>query len=75
MPTNPTTAIIKEVYDGDNSPEIFEFELEKALENCCDIIIIEPTRLGEETARWIKVGNCLHRTAVFSGLSSICISS
>lgn len=27
--------------------------------------------LGEETSRWIRVGNCLHKTAVLSGLSSI----
>lgn len=34
-------------------------------------IIIEPQRLGDETARWIRVGNCLHKTAVASGLVSI----
>lgn len=25
--------------------------------------------IGEETARWIQVGNCLHKTAVIAGLS------
>lgn len=74
MPTNPKTAIIKEVYDGDNSPEVFEQELEKALDNDCEIIIIEPARLGDETAHWIKFGNVLHKIAVYSGISSICIS-
>ena len=34
-------------------------------------IIIEPTKLGDETARWIMVGNCLHKTSVLSGLSAI----
>ena len=29
--------------------------------------------VGEETSRWIRVGNCLHKTAVISGLSSICL--
>lgn len=74
MANAPKTAIIKEVYDGENSPEIFEQELDKALENDCDIIIIEPNRLADETAQWIRVGNCLHKTAVVCGLSSICIS-
>jgi len=26
---------------------------------------------GEETSRWIRVGNCLHKTAVLSGLASL----
>ena len=32
------------------------------------MIVIEPTMIGEETARWIQVGNCLHKTAVIAGL-------
>ena len=32
------------------------------------MIAIEPTAIGEETARWIQVGNCLHKTAVIAGL-------
>lgn len=31
------------------------------------MIVIEPTAIGEETARWIQVGNCLHKTAVIAG--------
>lgn len=46
-------------------------ELEKALESCCSIIVIEPNPLGEETARWITFGNYLHKTAVISGVTSI----
>ena len=34
-------------------------------------IIIEPSKLGDETARWITVGNCLHKTAVTTGLGSL----
>lgn len=34
-------------------------------------IIIEPVKLGDETARWITVGNFLNKTAVVSGISSI----
>nr|CAB3267029.1 transmembrane protein 11, mitochondrial [Phallusia mammillata] len=64
------TTVIREVYDGINSQERFEYELECALEGSVDYIVIEPTKLGEETSRWIRVGNCLHKTAVLSGLAS-----
>jgi len=67
---NYHTIVIREVYDGINSQERFEFELECALEEKADYIVIEPTKLGEETSRWIRVGNCLHKTAVISGLAS-----
>lgn len=65
-----STQVIREVYDGDDH-DTFENELEKALEAKVKYIIIEPQRLGDETARWIRVGNCLHKTAVASGLASI----
>lgn len=65
------TAIIKEIYDSENAHEAFGEELERALEAGCKIIVIEPPRLGDETARWIAVGNCLHKTAVLSGLGAI----
>ena len=35
------------------------------------MIIIEPTKIGDETARWIQVGNCLHKTAVISGFGCL----
>lgn len=65
-----TTAVIREIYEGDEH-DTFEVDLEKALESKAKYIIIEPQRLGDETARWIRVGNCLHKTAVVSGLASI----
>jgi len=65
------TKVIREVYDGINSQDRFECELESALEEKVDYIVIEPSKLGEETSRWIRVGNCLHKTAVISGLASI----
>lgn len=65
------TAVIKEVYDSENAHEAFLDELERALEAGCKVIVIEPPRLGDETARWIAVGNCLHKTAVISGVSAI----
>ncbi|XP_076030270.1 transmembrane protein Pmi isoform X2 [Oratosquilla oratoria] len=64
-------AIIREVYDSDSAHETFELELERALEAGVATIVIEPTTLGDETARWIAVGNCLHKTAVLSGFGSI----
>merc|ERR1739842_89976 len=64
-------AIIREVYDSDSAHETFELELERALEVGSTTIVIEPTTLGDETARWIAVGNCLHKTAVMTGFGSI----
>ncbi|ENN76298.1 transmembrane protein 11-A, mitochondrial [Dendroctonus ponderosae] len=64
-------AVIREVYDGSNSQELFEMQLEKYLDSCCAIIVIEPTQLGDETARWITAGNILHKLAVVGGLSSV----
>ncbi|XP_072282452.1 transmembrane protein 11, mitochondrial-like isoform X2 [Pyxicephalus adspersus] len=63
--------VIHEVYDGDFSQEQFEAELDAALEHQYRYIVIEPARLGDETARWISVGNCLHRTSVVTGI--ICL--
>ncbi|EAT36293.1 AAEL011606-PA, partial [Aedes aegypti] len=68
---SPTVHVIREVYEGENAHETFELELDKALYAKADYIIIEPTRLGEETGRWIAVGNCLHKTAFVSGLASV----
>ena len=42
-------------------------ELDRALDAQAEFIVIEPKTLGDETARWIKVGNCLHKTAVVTG--------
>uniref|UniRef100_A0A6M2DNT1 Putative mitochondrial morphoproteinsis regulator n=1 Tax=Xenopsylla cheopis TaxID=163159 RepID=A0A6M2DNT1_XENCH len=63
--------VIREVYESENAYEVFEVELERALDAGYHTIIIEPTRLGDETGRWISVGNCLHKTAVLSGLGAI----
>ena len=64
-------AIIREIYNGENSQDQFEMELEKALEDSYEIIIIEPSQLGKDTQLWISMGNCLHKTSVLSGLGSI----
>ncbi|XP_075421950.1 transmembrane protein 11, mitochondrial [Ascaphus truei] len=63
--------IVQEIYTGENTQDQFEYELEQALEAQYKYIIIEPTRIGDETARWITVGNCLHKTAVLSGTACL----
>lgn len=68
-PTN--VAVIQEVYDGEFSQQYFQMELERALDAECEVIVIEPMQLGDETARWISVGNYLHKSAVVSGFGSI----
>lgn len=67
----PDVAIVREIYDGENAHETFELELERALEAGCSTIVIEPSKLGDETARWIAVGNCLHKTAVLCGFGCV----
>lgn len=69
--SKPSFTIIHEVYDDENAYENFENELERALEAGYSVIFIEPSKLGDETARWIAVGNLLHRTAVTAGLISV----
>nr|SVE86488.1 EOG090X0HTT [Daphnia similis]SVE87114.1 EOG090X0HTT [Daphnia similis]SVE88370.1 EOG090X0HTT [Daphnia similis] len=70
-PYSAEIAVVREIYDGENAQERFELELERALEAAVPVIVIEPVRLGDETARWIAVGNCLHKTAVLAGLGSV----
>ena len=41
------TKVIREVYDGINSQDRFECELESALEEKVDYIVIEPSKLGD----------------------------
>ncbi|XP_059126817.1 transmembrane protein 11, mitochondrial isoform X1 [Peromyscus eremicus] len=63
--------IVHEIYSGENAQDQFEYELEQALEAQYKYIVIEPTRIGDETARWITVGNCLHKTAVLAGTACL----
>lgn len=64
-------AIIQEIYDNGNAQEQFEIDLDQALEAQRGIIIIEPAKLGDETSRWITIGNCLHKTAVLAGVTCL----
>lgn len=56
--------VIADVYD---SNEMAYNILEQALETEASHIVIEPFQLGEETSRWIRAGNCLHKTTVITG--------
>jgi hypothetical protein len=59
------------VYDSENAHDIFEKQLDRLLEAGVNVIVIEPSRLGDETARWLSVGRCLHYTSVCSGLGAV----
>lgn len=63
--------VIREIYDGQDSYEKFILELDKALDERYETIIIEPPKVGEETSSWIRVGNCLHQTAIVAGVGSL----
>ena len=67
----PECVIIREVYETEDTLEEFEIELDRALDADAKTIVIEPIKLGEETARWIRLGNWLHKSAVISG--TICL--
>ena len=41
--------IVHEIYNGENAQDQFEYELEQALEAQYKYIVIEPTRIGDET--------------------------
>lgn len=63
--------VIREIYEHESSQEDFEVELDHALDSGVKTIVIEPDKLGDEAARWILCGNCLHKTAVLSGVGSL----
>lgn len=64
--------IIHEIYDHYNTigHEQSLQQLDLALEANAPIIIIEPIRLGDETSRWIAVGNFLHKSTVLAGIGA-----
>lgn len=56
--------------NGDQD-EFLEDQLEDALEEGIPYIIIEPSRIGDETTKWIQMGNFLHKTTVLAGLGCL----
>ncbi|KAL8576666.1 hypothetical protein ACOMHN_025141 [Nucella lapillus] len=66
--------VIREIYEHESSHEEFEVELDLALDSGIKTIVVEPSKLGNEAAKWIMCGNCLHKTAVLSGLGSLAVA-
>lgn len=54
-----------------NTKEVAECDLEVALEHAYPIIVVEPQELGNETVRWIQVGNFLHKSAVICSIGAL----
>ncbi|KAK7112213.1 transmembrane protein 11, mitochondrial-like [Littorina saxatilis] len=69
--TSRDCTVIREIYEHESSQEEFEVELDRALDSGVKTIVIEPSKLGDEASRWITCGNCLHKSAVLSGLGSL----
>ncbi|XP_023572565.1 transmembrane protein 11, mitochondrial-like [Octodon degus] len=69
--STPDYCIVHEIYNGENAQDPFEYELEQALGAQYKYTVIEPTRTSDETAHWITVGNCLHKTAVLAGTTCL----
>lgn len=67
--------IIKEVYENGSATEYFENQLEYALEAKVRIIVIEPSKLANETSKWLALGNWLHRISVLAGTSCVIIGA
>ena len=63
--------VIHEVYDSEDAELFFEDQLERSLEAQIPYIIIEPIKIGNETAKWIQLGNFIHKTAVLAGLGCL----
>jgi len=68
-------AVVREVYDSDNSEDMFRMELERALEVGCRTIIIEPSRLAMETRRWIVAGEYIRTTSAVAGCATFVIGN
>lgn len=66
-------AVIREVYDNDNCEEIFQMELEKALQVGCRTIIIEPSGLGRNITWWISLGRLIKKVSLGAGLATLII--
>lgn len=69
--------MIHKVPDGDDTATgraTLECQLEEALEQGFTLVVVEPTGLGDNCIRWIKVGNFLHKSAVLSTIGTLVIT-
>lgn len=64
-------AVIREVYESDNSEDIFRIELERAIEVGCRTIVIEPAALGHETKAWIGRGRAVKHASLACGACAV----
>lgn len=71
--SNNCVTVIREVYENGLAAEYFAMQLDYALESGIRTIVIEPSRLGRETAHWLSIGNMLRRSAFAAG--SLCLIS
>jgi len=56
--------VIREVYENGLASEFFALQLDYALDAGAEVIVIEPSRLGRETAQWLAIGAGLRRSAL-----------
>lgn len=56
--------VIREVYENGLASEFFALQLDYALDAGAQVIVIEPSRLGRETAQWLAIGAGLRRSAL-----------
>ena len=70
---NPSqyTVIHNTLEDGEEGAPSLECQFEEALEREYALIIIEPVGLGNDSIRWIKVGNFLHKMAVIASITTL----
>jgi len=71
-PVRARVRIVPEIYNDYNQIGYKQAlsELDSALDERCPVIVIEPINLGDQTTRWIRIGNGLHKTAVLCGSAS-----
>ena len=67
----PEYAFIRASYGPEDQSDDLEEQLEDALEDEAIHIIIESKRIGDETTKWIQMGNFLHKSTVLTGFSCI----
>ena len=56
--------VIREVYENGLASEFFALQLDYALDAGAPVIVIEPSRLGRETAQWLAIGAGLRHAAL-----------
>ena len=59
--------------DDETSPSL-ECQFEEAVEKGFTMIVIEPVGLGDNSIKWIRLGNFLHKSAVLSSLGTLIIT-